>query len=331
MLIQVVWILAFARTCTCSGSCQSAVKVDMCSLDPDFGDDDYGYDGYFYDKNTDKCLSATLGTPKEDGFEENKFTFADDCNFWCRKNVPRWCFDDAISDYRIRNPKEGVNKWTYDSDATKCIQFIWKGDDTRNKNIFDSQADCINNCKVPDLGLCAYGFRTNCNHGDDIYFWYDNTTQECKRLPPHHCPTHGNGFYTFRECYQRCGRFVENKCKLPIQNMSLCGKLENRYGYNTKTERCEMFLGCEDSGNNFPTAKECWTPCTKETKHRCVQEPDYKYSGLVKRYYYDINSHKCVRKLMFRGRVTGDSNLFKTEEECKLICMATYRYEPDSL
>ncbi|XP_040072488.1 papilin-like [Ixodes scapularis] len=331
MLIHIVWILAIARTCTCSSSCQSAVRVDICSLDPDFGNDTYGHDGYFYDKYTDKCLSATLSTAEYDDTEANTFSSLDYCLFRCRKHVPERCFDDAIKDYPIRIPTEGVNKWTYDSDATKCVQFIWKGYNTRNRNIFDTQSDCINKCKVPDLGLCASGFRTNCSHGDELYIWYDYTTQECKPLPPHHCPTHGNAFYTFRECYRRCGRFVENKCKLPIQNMSSCRTLENRYGYNTKTKRCERFLGCEDSGNNFPTAKECWNTCTNEVKHRCLQEPDNEFSGLVQRYYYDIDSDKCVRKCMFRGRVSGDSNLFNTKEECELMCTATFNYEPDSL
>uniref|UniRef100_A0A0K8R7R3 Putative salivary kunitz domain protein n=1 Tax=Ixodes ricinus TaxID=34613 RepID=A0A0K8R7R3_IXORI len=330
MLIRILWILAIARTCTCSTSCQSAVEVDLCSLDPDISHDSNSFEGFFYDRKTDQCLSAKLGYSKSDGSVENKFTNADFCNSRCRKNVSELCFDDA-TDYRFRFPKPAVEKWTYNSDATKCVRFMWEGADMREKNVFDSPTECVNRCKVPDLGLCAFRFRTECKHGDDLYIWYDNTTQECKILPPHHCPTRGNGFYTFRECYQRCGRFVEDKCKLPIQNMSFCSEVQTRYGYNTKTLRCESFQGCEDSGNSFPTAKACWNTCASKSRHRCVQEPDYTLSGAVLRYYYDITHNKCESKRVFRGHVSGNSNLFKTLEDCKETCMATYNYEPDWL
>ncbi|CAN8029438.1 unnamed protein product, partial [Ixodes persulcatus] len=230
------------------------------------------------------------------------------------------CFEEPVNAVETG----GIEKWRYNDTSSKCVPFRYKQDWRPKTNTFDSEKDCIERCRKPDLGLCAYKFQTNCKHGDDLYIWYDNATQECKILPPHHCPTHGNAFYTFRQCYQRCGRFVENKCKLPIQNMSFCGTPLDRYGYNTKTKRCEMFLGCEDSGNNFPTAKACWETCAKKAKHPCVQPPDYKVSSILfwnKRYYYDIKNHRCVEENLFRGLVTGESNLFEKLKDCKEACM----------
>uniref|UniRef100_A0A0K8R2S4 Putative salivary kunitz domain protein n=1 Tax=Ixodes ricinus TaxID=34613 RepID=A0A0K8R2S4_IXORI len=274
MLVQIVWIFTIARTCTCSNSCQSAVEVDVCSLDPDISHDSNSFEGFFYDRHTDKCLSTTLGDHKSDGSVENKFTYAEFCNSRCRKKVPEICFDDATTDYLIRVPKPTVEKWTYDSDSTKCVQFTWTGGDTKGKNIFDSLNECVNKCKVPDLGLCAYEFRTDCKHGDDLYIWYDYKDQACKILNPDHCPTRGNAFYTYRDCYRRCGR---------------------------------------------------------TSKHRCVQEPDYSFPGAFQKYYYDITRHKCEGKKLFRGHVSGNSNLFETWEDCKETCMAIYKYEPEWL
>uniref|UniRef100_A0A0K8RBY8 Putative salivary kunitz domain protein n=1 Tax=Ixodes ricinus TaxID=34613 RepID=A0A0K8RBY8_IXORI len=112
--------------------------------------------------------------------------------------------------------------------------------------------------------------------------------------------------------------------------MSFCTKFERRWGYNYKNKRCEMFQGCEDSGNSFPNAKECWNTCAKKFNHLCTQEPDYITTiGWRNRYYYNINTHKCESAYMLRGLVTGKSNLFNDEKECKAACMSIYEPDPD--
>ncbi|CAN7938137.1 unnamed protein product, partial [Ixodes hexagonus] len=232
--------------------------------------------------------------------------------------VPYFCFEEP--DNRIRNPNQGVTKWTYNSDTADCTQFLWRGNDIRQKNIFNSTEDCNKICRSPDLATCAHHFHSRCKHGDDLYYWYDKQREECRALRSLECPSNGNGFYTLGDCYRRCGRFVKDKCKLPIQNMTFCRTYERRYGYNIFTKRCEAFQGCEGVGNNFPTAKQCWETCAT-SGHRCVQKPDYKAIGFVPAYYYDINSHTCVKKFLFRGRVSGKSNLFNSMEECKAACM----------
>uniref|UniRef100_A0A0K8R6C9 Putative salivary kunitz domain protein n=1 Tax=Ixodes ricinus TaxID=34613 RepID=A0A0K8R6C9_IXORI len=280
MLIEIASILATA-TGSYSNSCQSDTQVDVCTMDPDRG---FGADrvwDFFYDWRTDKCIAMWFG--ENDDSEKNQFFNEDECNSKCRKNIRKQCSDDPTP--HLGN--DGPIKWTYNSSVSKCVSFHWQ-ENRRSKNkFFDSEADCFEKCALPDLGLCAYQFRTNCKHGDDLYFWYNNRTQKCEILRPDYCPTHGNAFYTLRQCYQRCGRFVEDKCKLTIQNMSFCSKFENRWGYNNKNKRCEMFQGCEDSGNSFPNAKECWNTCAKQSNHRCTQEPDYSTTiGFMKRYYY---------------------------------------------
>uniref|UniRef100_A0A6B0V842 Putative kunitz n=1 Tax=Ixodes ricinus TaxID=34613 RepID=A0A6B0V842_IXORI len=323
MFVHFVWILATAATGSCSHSCQSDLKLDVCSLDPIKGGVNDRVEHFFYDWRTGTCLLMMFGDWDE-GEEQNRFQWEDDCNSKCRPGLRKDCFEEAKKGWGYKN----IEMWTYNSSSTKCVRFTWTGMGPQ-KNVFSSEAECSKQCRIPDLGPCAYPFRTDCRHGDYIYYSYDDKTQKCVKLGPHQCPTYGNGFYTMRQCYQRCGRFVEDKCSLPIQNMTFCSKFKNRWGYNNDKKRCEMFLGCEDSGNNFPTAKACWQTCAKAQGHRCAGEPDYKYRGLVWKYYYDINSHECVSQNMFRGYVSGDSNLFETKDDCERTCRATHEPEPD--
>uniref|UniRef100_A0A0K8RG19 Putative salivary kunitz domain protein n=1 Tax=Ixodes ricinus TaxID=34613 RepID=A0A0K8RG19_IXORI len=324
MFIHVVWILATATTGSYSQSCQSDYKVDVCFLDPVKGEGDPPVQHFFYDWRTGTCLSMMFGNLWDQNEEQNRFHSEDDCNSKCRKGLRNECFEEVWEGWGNRR----IEKGAYNSSSMKCVRIFWSGNE-KVKNLFNSEDECSEKCKIPDLGPCAYPFRTDCRHGDSIYYSYNNKTQKCVKLHPHQCPTYGNGFYTMRQCYQRCGRFVENKCELPIQNMSFCGTPQRRYGYNTKTERCEMFLGCEDSGNNFRTPQACWETCAKPSKHRCTQRPDYYTTiGPVKRYYYSINSHECKSSRMILGRVSGTSNLFYKKEECEDTCRSTYK--PDS-
>uniref|UniRef100_A0A0K8R6N1 Putative salivary kunitz domain protein n=1 Tax=Ixodes ricinus TaxID=34613 RepID=A0A0K8R6N1_IXORI len=326
MLIQIVWILTIAATGTCSTSCQSSKIVDICSLDPEIGDGQSNIQEWFYDKRTDRCLLTKFDS-KEDP-EGNRFTFEEYCVSECRKNVPKYCFDDA-NNYPTYYRQTPALKWTYDSDAIKCVQFTWKGKDTTNKNVFNSQREYETKCKDRDIGPCKHRIHFNCKHGDDLYYSFDYQKKECRTLNGNECPAGGNAFYSLRDCYQRCGRVVENVCKLPIQNMSFCSTFERRYGYNTNTQRCEEFRGCPDIGNNFDSAKKCWDTCA-ENKNPCVMQPDYKVRFIfTTRYYYDINTHNCVEISLFRGKVTGTTNLFETSHDCKKACMATYVPEPD--
>uniref|UniRef100_A0A0K8REB3 Putative salivary kunitz domain protein n=1 Tax=Ixodes ricinus TaxID=34613 RepID=A0A0K8REB3_IXORI len=323
MFLHLVWILATAATGWCSPSCQSNYEVNVCFLDPVKGEGN-PIEHFFYDWRTGTCLPMMFGYSWDQGERQNRFQDEDECNSMCRKGLRNKCFEEVSEGWG----RQQIEKWAYNSSSTKCVRIIWTGD-MKIKNLFNSEAECFEQCKLPDLGPCAYPFRTDCRHGDYIYYSYDNKTQKCVKLDPHQCPTYGNGFYTMRQCYQRCGRFVENKCSLPIQNMSFCSNFENRWGYNTDKKRCEMFRGCKDSGNNFPSAKECWQTCAKAPGHRCVEKPDSKFIRFGWKYYYDINSHACKSKYMFRGYVSGYSNLFETEEGCERACRATHEPEPD--
>uniref|UniRef100_A0A0K8RKT8 Putative salivary kunitz domain protein n=1 Tax=Ixodes ricinus TaxID=34613 RepID=A0A0K8RKT8_IXORI len=206
MFIEVAWILVTAATVSGSSStsCQSDTIVNVCSLDPDMGDGERTALDYFYDWRTDKCISMYFGFSGKEYGEENRFFNEEQCNSKCR-NVKSECFEEPVN----VGGKGDIEKWKYNDASSKCVPFRWKQGRRKDTNTFGSLKDCIERCRKPDLGLCAYKFQTECKHGDDLYIWYDNATQECKILPPHHLSLHmETHFYTFRQVLTNgCGRF----------------------------------------------------------------------------------------------------------------------------
>uniref|UniRef100_A0A915L2I6 BPTI/Kunitz inhibitor domain-containing protein n=1 Tax=Romanomermis culicivorax TaxID=13658 RepID=A0A915L2I6_ROMCU len=57
----------------------------------------------------------------------------------------------------------------------------------------------------------------------------------------------------------------KNVCKQPIQSGE-CKAYFPRYGYNTKTKRCQpsVFGGCDKNQNNFYTKGGCERVCVHE-------------------------------------------------------------------
>uniref|UniRef100_A0A6B0V692 Putative kunitz n=1 Tax=Ixodes ricinus TaxID=34613 RepID=A0A6B0V692_IXORI len=221
----------------------------------------------------------------------------------------------------------------YDWRTDNCIEKrVFPPDDDNNDNKFVNQELCNTKCRRNVPWEC-FEDPENFWGPKDVERWtYNSSSLKCEKF--RWKGGRGRQYNIFKSedaCNRKCRRFVEDKCKLPIQNMSFCTEFEYRYGYNTKTEKCEKFWGCEDSGNNFHTAKACWETCAKKSRHRCVQDPDYRFFGFVNKYYYDIDSHSCVSKYMFRGYVPGDSNIFNTQKDCEATCMATYQHEDDWL
>ncbi|KAM7286245.1 putative secreted salivary gland peptide [Ixodes scapularis] len=249
------------------------------------------------------------------------------------------CQSDTVVDVCSLDPvtESGYDHhdaWFYDWRTDVCLEtkFEYVDEYSDEQNYFATEEQCNSKCRRGVPNQCFDDPR-NLGGKNDIEKWtYNYTSTQCVpfRWRKGRWPDR-NTFISKEECIKTCKRFVEDKCKLPIQNMSFCSEGKTRYGYNTKTLRCEEFQGCEDSGNSFPSAEACWNTCAKASNHRCVQKPDYRFPGIFKKYYYDIRHNQCISKRLFRGYVSGDSNLFKTMEDCKATCMATYKYEPDWL
>ncbi|XP_040072491.1 papilin-like [Ixodes scapularis] len=319
MLLKIVLIFAIAAKG--SAYCIDGRPKDVCFLDPKEGRGRGYFKEWYYDTKVGKCSQFVFGDAVGSS-DENRFKSESECNALCRSEVPGFCFEGVKPSTETHNSK----KWTYKSSSGQCVQTQWNGGVNGSINIFNSRHDCEEKCKIPDLGPCGKSVTTKhyCKQTDDQYYLYDTKTDSCRVMEPHECP-HGQGniFTSFFRCNQRCGRFIKDKCKMPIQNMTTCVTLEPRFGYNKDTKMCEEFLGCDDGGNSFPKAKQCWETCTKNPPSRCALSPDVTpWSGAFRRYYYDSNANRCFPKSQFGHYVSGKSNIFRTWEECKKACIA---------
>ncbi|XP_002415937.3 papilin-like [Ixodes scapularis] len=319
MLFGPVWMLALAGICSCSGLADE--KVDVCALPPEVAGDGSGFEAWYYDTNVGKCSKMfSKHTNSRPGL--NRFDNETQCNVKCRPDVPSFCFEKL--DNGIRQGSKSM--WTYNSDLSQCVQFQWSGGETEGKNVFRSNQDCLKKCEIPDLGDCSMPPTRICKRNDDEWYRFDQRTHTCRPLEFLECPNReGNTFGSFYGCNQRCGRFVRNKCGMPIQNMSICATVSTRYGYNAIQQMCEEFQGCDDGGNSFPSAEMCWKTCAQNTRSPCVMPPDFNYYGFFSRYYYDIKTNRCQGSSISGKGVPGNTNLFWSMEDCKKTCIAKHQ------
>uniref|UniRef100_V5IC45 Putative tick kunitz 99 n=1 Tax=Ixodes ricinus TaxID=34613 RepID=V5IC45_IXORI len=174
MFIQAVWILTIATKGLCSTSCQSNTTVNICYQDPEIGSGDRPVEFFFYDWRTDNCIEKIFYPLDFDTYDENKFVNLDECNTRCRRNVPIECFEDPRNNFG----RQDIQGWTYNFSSLKCEKIRFQGRREPGDNVFKSNATCNEKCRIADLGLCAYPFRTKCKHGDDLYIWYIYKKQE---------------------------------------------------------------------------------------------------------------------------------------------------------
>uniref|UniRef100_A0A0K8R6F4 Putative salivary kunitz domain protein n=1 Tax=Ixodes ricinus TaxID=34613 RepID=A0A0K8R6F4_IXORI len=294
-------------------------KPHVCTLGPYDAPGRMYSPGWFYDGTIDKCVQYVFGDERVDTNTINRFKTEDDCNRLCRSHVPSYCF---MKPGNTRG-RASHRMWTYNSKTGSCNTLIWGGDDKTGKNVFPDKATCERTCREPDMGECGKKVAL-CKHKDEGFFRFNDTTQKCYFDDKNECQESENAFQSVKACYRQCGRFVTNKCELPIQNISLCATIETRYGYNNDKAVCEEILGCDDGGNSFPTAKECWNTCAKHSGSRCVMKPDKgKLGNWIgrTRWYFDIDTNKCeVTKQTSIWKGTGKTNLFATKKECEELC-----------
>ncbi|CAN7974661.1 unnamed protein product [Ixodes persulcatus] len=300
-----------------SGSCLAHEEVNVCTFPPEVAAAGFGFEAWYYDSKVGKC-SKFFSRHSNSGLGLNRFDNETQCNVKCRPGVPSLCFEKPDNGGR-----QGLKSmWTYNSTVSQCVPFQWSGGDTGGKNVFRSNQECLSKCELPDLGDCAKPAKTHCPKTDDDWYRFDNKTHTCRNLHHHECPNwEGNTFYSFYKCNQRCGRFVRDKCEMPIQNMSICSTVTRRYGYNSIDQMCEEFQGCDDGGNSFPSAEMCWKTCAKNTRSPCVMPPDFRYHGFFVRYYYDIKHNKCKSVWISGKGVPGNTNLFWSMDDCESACI----------
>ncbi|XP_073488720.1 carboxypeptidase inhibitor SmCI-like [Aquarana catesbeiana] len=164
----------------------------------------------------------------------------------------------------------------------------------------------------PDKGPCKKSIER---------YYYDQKTGTCKTFIYGGCGGNYNNFETKKNCELLCVPV----CEQPLDPGS-CKKHMQHYYYDHKMGTCETFIyrGCGGNSNNFATKGDCEAFCIPV----CEQPRDPgPCKAHVKRYYYDQETETC--KDFIYGGCEGNRNNFKTEEECKRICISVCNQPPD--
>uniref|UniRef100_A0A0K8RLZ5 Putative salivary kunitz domain protein n=1 Tax=Ixodes ricinus TaxID=34613 RepID=A0A0K8RLZ5_IXORI len=313
---KIVWTFVAAALGVCCG--KDSQKENVCLKEPEFGQ---GGDvrGWSYNSHLDKCY-VFYHAKKEKYGDDNIFPSESACNEKCRQNVPEKCYARlATSSGSLDLPFA-----TYDPNSGRCVKTSAIKGKGQTPNLFYHFRSCEKQCRDTDLRLCVNATEEDCADIDrNTSYRYNVKRQTCERTTDGSC----GGFRSTEECFRRCGILVDNKCTLPIQNITTCENPTTRYGYNNETQQCEELLGCADGGNSFESAKECWETCAPTT-HRCRMKPDTEavwWFGIFKRYYFDISKNSCEWTKRQSYKVSGTTNLFRVPKDCQKTCKAVYK------
>ena len=123
---------------------------------------------------------------------------------------------------------------------------------------------------------------------------------------------------------------------LPVEAVD-CKHKRRRWYFNPMTGKCDRFMGCVTSGNNFERKIYCKEQCRfpfirrkntlKASKLAEVQNPDcalplsvdaYKCESKTKRWHFNLKTNKCEK---FMGCKTSGNN-FPRKSSCKSSCLA---------
>ncbi|CAN8029431.1 unnamed protein product, partial [Ixodes persulcatus] len=282
----------------------------VCSSEPEIGRGRAHVKGWAYFKSLDKCYVQYFGDAIFNE-NENKFMSEFECNAMCRANVPSKCYKGATTS----TGNGDRSMVTYNPTFGSCKMTLVNVRKYKDENLFNNFESCKSECRAEDFRLCLNPTANIC---DAPFYEYNSRTQTCEKTSDEYC----RGFASSKDCYKRCGVLVNQKCKLPIQNISVCEEPRTRYGYNEVNDQCEEFLGCDDGGNSFETAKVCWRRCA-DPLNRCVLHPDtgrFLNIGFFVRYYYDIQINECKLARKFSKSVPGNTNLFLNSDDCENHC-----------
>uniref|UniRef100_A0A6B0V8H5 Putative kunitz n=1 Tax=Ixodes ricinus TaxID=34613 RepID=A0A6B0V8H5_IXORI len=299
----------------------SEIKTDVCKMHPPYEPGRASIPGWFYNKSIDLCQYYEFGAASAKNKIANRFSSLSDCSKTCRRHVPSFCFDTPKGNEKVEHP----TKWTYNSTKGKCVKLYTNAITTKDSNVFDKEADCLDICRDPDFGPCAQlPTDTKCKGNGTRYYRYNRTSQTCYLDTKYLCQEGDNAFPTLNACYARCGRFVKNKCKLPAQDLGMCSQYGNRFIFNPKNKKCKKYFGCDHHGIGFYDQSECTNACKKDSNSRCLMKPDKGKLGNwigKTRWYYDRNKNECKKtKQTSVWKGTGKTNLFATKEECEKLC-----------
>nr|XP_023970041.1 papilin-like [Chrysemys picta bellii] len=294
----------------CLKICGSSAK-EICNLPAEPGPCQAYMTRYFYNSVTKKCEEFRYGGCQGN---ENRFASEVECLKTCGQ--PEIC----------KLPMEPgpcftyVPSYFYNSVTKRCEEFIYGGCQG-NANRFPNMDECLKTCGSSDVNICQLPVQPGPCQAYTTQYFYNSATKKCEEFRYGGCQGNENRFATKDECFQTCGRPVQEVCKLPVDAGS-CFSYMTRYFYNSVTDSCEEFVygGCEGNGNRFASKNECLKACGSPDTNICQlpMQPG-PCQAYVSRYFYNSVTKKCEK---FRyGGCQGNWNRFTTKDECLETCV----------
>ncbi|XP_053901498.1 actinia tenebrosa protease inhibitors-like [Malaclemys terrapin pileata] len=268
------------KTCGSSG--------EICNLPAEPGPCQAYMTRYFYNSVTKKCEEFRYGGCQGN---ENRFASKVECLKTCGQPgeicklpmEPGPCFTYVPS-------------YFYNSVTKRCEEFIYGGCQG-NANRFPNMDECLKTCGSSDVNICQLPVQPGPCQAYTTQYFYNSATKKCEEFRYGGCQGNENRFATKDECFQTCGRPVQEVCKLPVDAGS-CFSYMTRYFYNSVTDSCEEFVygGCEGNGNRFASKNECLKACGSPDTNICQfpmqPGPSQAY---VSRYFYNLVTKTCEK------------------------------------
>ena len=213
-------------------------------------------------------------------------------------------------------------KWYFDVALGGCRRF-WYGGDGGNRNRFDSEDICMQNCVEPNgPGLCFLPMVPGRCGGSLPRFYYNHELNRCEPFTFGGCLGNRNNFETEKDCQLRCqSQQFENVC-LQKPSPGPCKGSFQRWFYDEGANQCSPFTygGCKGNSNNFKSAQECQTRCIASVKNIVCHLPveTGPCSENVKSWHFDAAIGKC-RQFIYGG-CEGNQNRFTSRDLCEATC-----------
>nr|XP_028564608.1 carboxypeptidase inhibitor SmCI-like [Podarcis muralis] len=157
-------------------------------------------------------------------------------------------------------------RFYFDLHTRKCEKFVYGGCGG-NANNFRNPVDCIWECERSDLlpEKCKLPLNKGVRgRKTTLRYFYDFKKKKCTMFFYNGFGGNRNNFLDIRQCIRECADvvYMPKRCKLPVVS-GPCRAYIRRYFYNTKTNRCELFIygGCMGNENNFTERINCIRQC----------------------------------------------------------------------
>lgn len=162
--------------------------------------------------------------------------------------------------------KAAFPKWYFNSELSKCEQFIYGGCQA-NGNNFNSYQECSAACEpkvilgdsacqlLPDSGPCRMYLER---------FYFNAQTGQCQKFVYGGCQGNSNNFQDESSCLQACS-VKSNDCSSAPET-GLCRAYFLKYYYDAESKQCKKFVygGCGGNSNKYDDEQSCLNACNPQ-------------------------------------------------------------------